>query len=141
MALAVLSMFACIHGQSLPLTPSLAEFAYAFSPLLEETATDTVVLDIDGCELLFGSAYELANEIVDCARNPPEAGGLGSKVNVALAANPDAAIYAATFFEGITYIAPGEEHTALGDLPIEAFCSQSPKSKVQRPMSEEKNQY
>ena len=132
-------MFACIHGQSLPLTPSLAEFAYAFSPLLEETAADTVVLDVDGCELLFGSAYELAKDIVDCARKPTEAGGLGSKVNVALAANPDAAIYAARFFEGITYIAPGEEHTALGQLSIEALCFQRPMFNVQCPMSEEKN--
>ena len=124
-------MFACIHGQSLPLMPALADFAYAFSPLLEETAPDTVVLDIEGCELLFGSAYELANEIVNCARKPTETGGLGSKVNVALAANPDASIYAARFFEGITYIAPGEELAALGELPIEALYLQSPKSEVQ----------
>ncbi|HET6893719.1 MAG TPA: hypothetical protein VFH31_21660, partial [Pyrinomonadaceae bacterium] len=132
-------MFACIHGQSLPVTPSLADFAYAFSPLVEETSTDTVVIDTEGCELLFGSAYELANEIVHCAQKGPRAGGLGCKVNVALAGNPEAAIQAARFFEGITYIAPGEELSALGDLPIEALCPElSPKSKDQSPKEDRK---
>ena len=132
-------MFACIHGQSLPVTPSLADFAYAFSPLVEETSTDTVVIDTEGCELLFGSAYELANEIVNCAQKGPRAEGLGCKVNVALAGNPEAAIQAARSFEGITYIAPGEELSALGDLPVEALCPElNPKSKDQIPKEDRK---
>ncbi len=127
-------MFACIHGQSFSDKPSLVDFAYSFSPLVEETAVDTVVIDTEGCELVFGSAYELANEIVNCARKAKEAGGLGCRVNVALAGNPDAAILAARFFQGITFIAPGEELTALGDLPIEALSPElSLKSKVQTP--------
>jgi hypothetical protein len=75
-------------------------------------------------------------------------------VNVALAANPDAAIYAAKYFQGVTFISPGEELTALGDLPIERLVSslrstvdsgqsnvQSPteESNVQRPRSNVKN--
>ncbi len=132
-------MFACIHGQNLPNTPSLADFAYAFSPLVEETSADTVVIDTEGCELLFGSAYELATEIVNCAEKASRAGGLGCKVSVALAGNPEAAIQAARFLEGITYIAPGEELAALGDLPVEALCPElGPKSKVQSPKSEAK---
>ena len=35
-----------------------------FSSLVEETAADTVVIDVEGCALLFGSAYEFANEHV-----------------------------------------------------------------------------
>src|ERR1044071_2322852 len=77
--------------------PSLEEFAYAFSPLVEETSTGTVVIDVEGCELLFGSAYELAQEISKRAVKKKEQGGLGVKVNVALAANPDVAIHAARF--------------------------------------------
>ncbi len=151
-------MFACIYGQqqlraevsgtlagrssSTPSAPcrwgsraeepcTLAEFAYAFSPLVEETAADTVVIDVEGCALLFGSEYELANEIVKQANSKWPA-GLSCKVNVALAANPDAAIHAAKFFEGITFISPGEELAALGELPIECLIKvQSPKSKVQ----------
>src|SRR6185436_8715817 len=76
-------------------THSLEEFAYSFSPLVEETRPDTVVIDVEGCELLFGSAYELAKEISRRAAKKKEHGGLDCKVNVALAANPDVAIHAA----------------------------------------------
>ena len=113
-------MFACIYSPNSTAT-SLAEFAYAFSPMVEESSCDTVVLDVTGCELLFGSAYGLANEISRCAKNPVLAGGLDTKISVALAANPDAAIHAAKNFEGITFISPGEELTCLGDLPLRAL--------------------
>ena len=61
-------MFACIHSEKIPSDLSLAEFAYTFSPLVEETKTGTVVIDVDGCELLFGSAYQLANEVARRAK-------------------------------------------------------------------------
>ena len=130
-------MFVCIHGQQLPAevsgTRSLAEFAYTFSPLVEETASNTVVIDVEGCALRFGSAYELATEISKQAKLK-EPAGLSCRVNVALAANPDAAIYAAKYFKGITFISPGEELNALGELPIEKLFSDcSPKFKVQSP--------
>ncbi len=135
-------MFVCIHGQQLPaeVSLSLAEFAYTFSPLVEETARDTAVIDVEGCALRFGSPYELANEIAKQAKAKGP-GGLGCEVNVALAANPDAAIHAAKYFKGITFISPGEELNALGELPIENLISpksnvQSPKSKSQDPMSQ-----
>ena len=99
--------------------PSLKTFAYSFSPLVEETGVDTVVIDVEGCELLFGSSYGLANAISERARSPKEVGGLDAKVNVAIAANPDSAIHAARFYPGITFITPGEEITGLGDLPLE----------------------
>lgn len=126
-------MFACIYGQQIPRmastpaelagrgTHSLAEFAYAFSPLVEETAPDTVVIDVEGCALRFGSTYELANGIAKQANNSKESGGLGCKVNVALAANPDAAIHAAKFCHGVTFTAQGEELTCLGDLPLKSL--------------------
>ncbi len=99
-------MFACIHGEGLVEDRILAEFAYSFSPLVERTAVDTVVLDASGCELLFGSVYQLENEIASRAVQLPPT-GLGRKVNVAVAANADAAINAATFFKGVTFIASG----------------------------------
>src|SRR5687768_699307 len=114
-------MFAAIYGQSIKLGVSLADFAYAFSPAVEETATDTVVIDVEGCELLFGSAYELGKDVIKTASHSSEQGGLESKVNVAIAANPDAAIHAARFCKGITFTAPGEELTCLGDLPVKCI--------------------
>jgi protein ImuB len=117
-------MFIGIHSQQVSPEMSLAEFAYAFSPLVEETASDTVVIDVEGCALLFGSTYELANEIARQAQRSKESGGLGCKVNVALAGNPDAAIHAAKFSPGVTFTAPGEELTCLGRLPLKALqCS------------------
>ena len=113
-------MFACIHGQHIPVEVSLTEFAYAFSPLVEETAPDIAVIDVEGCALRFGSSYELANEIAKQAQAKGP-GGLGCKVNVALAANPDAAIHAAKFCRGVTFTAPGEELTCLGHLPLNAL--------------------
>jgi protein ImuB len=79
------------------------------------------VIDVDGCALLFGSPYELANEIVKKAQEPKELGGLGATVNVALAANPDAAIHAAKFCRGVTFTAPGEELACLGNLQLKAL--------------------
>src|SRR6266498_4924834 len=126
-------MFACVYAQKIPAEvanapglpdgepSSLAEFAYAFSPLVEETASDIVVIDVEGCALRFGSSYELANEIGKQAKQSKEQGGLGCKVNVALAANPDAAIHAAKFCRGVTFTAPGEELTCFGSLPLKAL--------------------
>jgi len=111
-------MFACIHSENVPPDLSLTEFAYAFSPLVEETRAGTVVIDVDGCELLFGSAYELANEIAGRAKQARADGGLEATVSVALAANADAAIHAATQLSGVTFVSPGEELTCLGEFRI-----------------------
>jgi len=105
-------MFACVHVWKLAAL-SLTDFAYSFSPVVEEVRSGTVVIDVDGCELLFGSAYQLANEI---ARRAQE---LETAVSVAVAANPDAAIHAATHLKGITFVSSGEELTCLGSFPIE----------------------
>ena len=110
-------MFACIHstGPQKECGALLVGCAYAFSPLVEETAEHTVVLDIEGCELLFGPLREIAKEI---ARHAAE---LGLKINVAVAQNPDAAIHGARCFTGITVIPPGKEAKRLGNLPLEAL--------------------
>ena len=111
-------MFACIHSENLPADLSLADFAYAFSPVVEETRAGTVVIDVDGCELLFGSAYRLANEVAERAKRLRADGGLETTVSVAIAANADAAIHAARQLSGVTFVSPGEELTCLGEFPI-----------------------
>jgi protein ImuB len=113
-------MFASIYGQHILELVSLEEFAYSFSPLVEETESNVVVIDVEGCALRFGSDYELANQIAKQSKSKAP-GGLGCKVNVALAANPDAAIHAAKFCPGVTFTAPGEELTCLGSLPLNAL--------------------
>lgn len=111
-------MFACIYSENIPADLSLTDFAYSFSPGVEETRASMVVIDIDGCELLFGSAYQLASEVSRRAKRSRSNGGLETEVNVAVAANPDAAIHAATRLQGITFVSPGEELTCLGEFPI-----------------------
>src|SRR5262245_40900212 len=105
-------MFACVYSLGLKSYEMLVNCAYAFSPLMEQTTEHTVLLDIEGCEVLFGSPHEIAKEIARHASN------LGFKANVAIAQNPDAAIHAARFFNGITFIAPGKEANRLGGLPL-----------------------
>ena len=112
-------MFACVHAPNLSPALSLREFAYSFSPIIEEIRADTVAIDVDGCELLFGSAYELANEVAVRARQARTHGGLETTVNVAIAANPDAAIHAATRLKGITFVSTGDELTCLGEFPVD----------------------
>ena len=117
-------MFACIHAPEIAAVLSLQEFAYGFSPIVEEVKAGTVVIDVDGCELLFGSPYQLANEVSLRAKKSKIEGGLETAVNVALAANPDAAIHAATRLSGITFVSPGEELTCLGEFPVDHLdCS------------------
>jgi protein ImuB len=108
-------MFACIQSTRKDCCALLTNCAYAFSPLVEETNENTVTLDIEGCELLFGSPREIAKAI---ARHAAE---LGLKANVAVAGNPDTAIHAARCFTGVTVIPPGNEAKRLGDLPLAAL--------------------
>src|SRR6185436_17077399 len=99
-------MFACISCPQLSPDALLSDFAYQFSPLVEETKPNVVVIDVDGCELVFGSAYQLAHEVSQRSVETKIKGGLETKADVALAANPDAAIHAASCLKGITFIEP-----------------------------------
>ena len=131
-------MFACIYYRSVSGSPSslradtenpstLVELAFTFSPLIEQTTADTVVLGISGQDLLFGgdsrevsaaeliTARNMANEILRRAKD------LELEINVAVAANPDAAIHAARSFKQTTIIRPNEELAVLGNLSIKTI--------------------
>ena len=62
-------MFAGIHGQNLSDGLSLAEFAYSFSPFVEEIWPDTVVIDLEGCALALWVCIRTGN----CNRETAEA--------------------------------------------------------------------
>src|SRR5258708_3063829 len=107
-----MATFACIYAADPPVSGSLLEFACLFSPLVEETARDTVTLDLAGCDLLFGSPRGIAEALI---LNMAEAGIAAS---VAVAANPDAAIHLARGRNGVTVASAGDAARQLADLPL-----------------------
>lgn len=103
-------VFACLHTAQD--SAGLLECAQTFSPLVEQTAPDTVVLDASGLDRIFGLPQEVA---VAIARHAEQA---GLRVNVAVASNPDAAVCAARGFSGISVIPYGDEAKFLESLPL-----------------------
>ena len=107
-------MFACLHGPG-----NLIPIAFEFSPVVEATSSDTVTFDVNGLDRLFGLPQDVAAAI---ARRMREC---GVKANLAMAANPDAAICAARGFPGTSVIPYGDESKFLGSLPL-AVLAPSP---------------
>jgi protein ImuB len=83
--------------------------AQDFSPQVEQTDADTVILDIDGLGHLFGSVHEIANAMARRANMP---------VHIAISSNPDAAFHAARGFSGINIIPQGDEAKYMATLPV-----------------------
>jgi protein ImuB len=111
-------MFAAIHA-TVGDTEKLVRLAQEFSPQVEQTAADTVALEVDGLERIYGFSQQIAAAV---ARH---AADRGLQVSVALAANPDAAVDAARGFAGVSVIPQGDEAKFLGSLPL-ALLSPTP---------------
>jgi protein ImuB len=102
---------------------ALFDCAWTISPRVEDQLygtgqdelRDTVVLDLTGCEKLFGASGKIASDLQRVAAR------VGFQANVAIAGNPEAAVCAARGFAGITIIAAGEEGQKLGKLPVSAL--------------------
>jgi protein ImuB len=107
-------MFASLHGKG-----DLRKLAFDFSPLVEQSTTDTVTFDVSGLDRLFGLPQDIAAAI------RRRAGATDMHANLALAANPDAAIYAARGFAGISILPQGDEGKFLESLPL-AMLAPSP---------------
>jgi protein ImuB len=104
---------------------ALLDCAQSFSPRVEDSACDTVLLDLGGMESLFGSLHKISHALSE------RAAALGLTANIATASNPDAALLAARGLcgpgalarAGLTVIPPGKEAESLGALPIEVLFS------------------
>ncbi|MBK9166476.1 MAG: hypothetical protein IPM24_03310 [Bryobacterales bacterium] len=99
-------MFACLVGPGAAGIDWLEEF----TPRYERAGEDAVVLDLAGMGRVLGAPAEIARRLAERA---------GGGVRVAVAAHRDAALYAARGFAGVTVLAPGEEASRLGPLPVE----------------------
>ncbi len=94
---------------------ALLDCAQSFSPEIEDTAPNTVLLNLAGLEPLFGPSPKIAR---DLARRMST---MELAANVAIASNPDAALLAARGFSGVTLLAEGHEAERLGDLPVDVL--------------------
>ena len=90
---------------------ALLDCAQSFSPTVEDSASDTVLLNLSGMESLLGSIPKISRAIAD------RAAALGLSASIASASNPDAALLAARGFPGVTVIPSGKEAEQLGSLP------------------------
>ena len=91
---------------------ALLDVAHAFTPRVEDTAPDILLLDLTGMERLYGAPAKMARKLAT------QVSLMGMESNVALAGNPDAAMHAARGFCGVTVIPAGKEAQRLGVLPL-----------------------
>src|SRR6267142_751717 len=98
---------------------ALLDAAWSVSPRVEDTAPDTVVLDLEGLASLLGTDEHIAQEL---ARR---VAAIGLAARVAVAENMEVAIHAARGFPGITLILAGKERKRLGVLPIGVLTTET----------------
>ena len=137
-------VYACIYSSGAR-PGALADIAERFSPLIEETSSDTVLIDISGAETIFGPLHIFANKILmeaervlRLAKQALFETGHGDessnartrdayapraelKVNVSISSNPDAAITIARSIDGVTVLEPGRETEFLGTFPLDGL--------------------
>jgi protein ImuB len=101
---------------------ALLDCAWTISPRVEDSErreeqdySDTVVLDLAGCEKLFGTPDKIAHDLKRAAEE------VGFATHVSVAGNPQAAVCVAHGFAGVTIIPEGEEAFRIGKLPLEAL--------------------
>jgi protein ImuB len=101
---------------------AVLDCAWTISPRVEDGAkraeqdfSDTAVLDLAGCEKLFGSSEKIAHDLKRVASE------VGFETYVAVAGSPLTAVCAAQGFAGITVIPAGEECLRIGTLSLEAL--------------------
>src|SRR4051812_19369869 len=99
---------------------ALLDCAAGFSPRVEDTAHDSVLMDVEGLDRLFGSHAEIASHIYD------QAILIGLRPQVAVAANPDAALCASRGFTGTRVIPCGMERKQLASIPLSLLTAEQP---------------
>jgi protein ImuB len=91
---------------------ALLDLGWSLSPRVEDTAPDTVVVDLAGLNPLFGPDEAIANQLAERATR------LGLVAQIAIASQIESAIVAARGLPGVTVISRGAETETLGRLPV-----------------------
>ena len=94
---------------------ALIDCAQSFSPEVEDTSSGTVLLNLAGLESLLGLLPKIARDLSQ------RISGMRLEANIAVAANPEAALLAARGFSGVTLIPEGREARQLGDLTVDVL--------------------
>lgn len=95
---------------------ALARWALRWSPMVAADRPSGLLLDITGCEHLFGGEEALASGLAQAMR------GLGLSCRVGVASNVGTAWAVARYAEPhISCIAPGDELRELSPLPVDAL--------------------
>jgi protein ImuB len=110
--------YACLYAPEAD-EGALVELAGRFSPIVERTGPGMVVFSIAGLGRLIGGVREVAAEI---ARRAEEVRVCGQ---LAIAANPDAAVLAARNLPGVTILEPGREADELSGIPVGALPAEA----------------
>ena len=101
---------------------AMMDIASMLTPRIEEHSTPgtcVLVLDISGCERLFGPVEQIAERVSVAVR------GLGLEAQIAVSANLPTAVCVARSrapWEAVTVICPGAEADVLSELPITALA-------------------
>ena len=91
---------------------ALLDVGWSVSPRVEDTAPDTIVLDLDGLAALFGSDENIAQQL------ERRLAAVGLVPRIAVASDIEVAIHAARGFPGITVVPAGEGWQRFGRLPV-----------------------
>jgi protein ImuB len=91
---------------------ALIDCAYDFASRVESACAGAVILELTGAERLLGPSPRIAQQLAERSAES------GFHANIAIAASPDAALYAARGHAGTTIIPAGEEARRLGALPV-----------------------
>lgn len=94
---------------------ALLDLGWSLSPRVENTAPDTIVLDLAGLNSLLGPDEQIANQLAERAAR------LGLLAQIAVAPQIESAIVAARGFPGITIIPESKDTEILGSLPVNAL--------------------
>ncbi len=90
---------------------AMLDLGWSISPRVEDTAPDTIVVDIAGLSGLFGPDEKIAQELTQRGTN------FGLRTRIAVAESIEVAILAARGLPDITLITPGDEAQRLSGLP------------------------
>jgi protein ImuB len=103
------------ESQEISAQAALLDCAQSFSPEVEDASPGAVLLNLAGLQPLLGPLPKIARDLAQRVSR------MGLEANLAVAANPDAALLVARGFPGVSLIPEGCEAARLGDLPVDVL--------------------